>query len=106
MNTGYKRLICTLCAASAALCMTVAPAGAESCSVRNADGYGLCAERSVERTAPTAFAEDGGEKKKDNSKSTLKEQTKSSWQIYACIGGGALAVVAVISLLAEEMKKK
>lgn len=106
MNTGYKRLICTLCAASAAFCMTVTPAGAEGCSVTNANGYSLCADRSVERTAPTVLVENGGEKKKDSSKSTLKEQTKSSWQIYACIGGGALVVVAVICLLAEQMKKK
>lgn len=107
MSMGYKRLLCTLCAASAALCMTVTPARAEVCDGRGEDGCRLYAARSAEAAGLTVLAEDEtDEEKKESSKSILKEQTQSSRMIYACIGGGVLVVIAVISLLAENMKKK
>lgn len=106
MRVGYKRLICTLCAASAAICMTMTPAQAEVCTVQEGNGCYLRAESVALAVEPAVLAEDNDDDKKDGEKTTLKEQAKSGWQIYACIGGGALVVVGIISLLAENMKKK
>ena len=40
----------------------------------------------------------------DSSKTDLKEKTRSHWQIYACMGAGAIVVISVISLLADKKK--
>lgn len=107
MKTGYKRLICTLCAVSAAICMTSAPVQAEVCADKGAEGYYFSADRLADAIEPAMLANDSGdENKKESAVSTVKEQAKSRWQIYACIGGGVLVIFAVISLLAENMRKK
>lgn len=106
MSLKNKRLVCAVCAAQAALCMAASPVSAEVCSVQNERTCTLSSNDHAEHMMLTVLAADESEKeKKDDSKSTLKEQTKNSWQIYACIGGGVLVVIAVISLLADKKKK-
>lgn len=102
----HKRLICTVCAVQAALCMAAVPVRAEVCPAAAENACVLSADRPDRQAVLTMLADDESEKdKKDESKSTLKEKTKNSWQIYACIGGGVLVVVAIISLLADKKKK-
>ena len=103
MLLKHKRLICTLCAAQAAICMMSVPVSAEVCSREEIRLCG-CAEDTAGNT-PVLLAADENEDSDDSSKSTLKEKTEASWQIFACIGGGVLVVVAIISLLADKKKK-
>ncbi|MBP5268644.1 MAG: hypothetical protein J6Z29_08745 [Ruminococcus sp.] len=76
MKTVYRRLICCCCVIFAAVCM-----GSVS--------------------AVTAFAESGGEVHS----AQTEEQNDNDWQIFACMGAGAVIVLAIICLLADKKKK-
>lgn len=78
MKTVYRRLICCCCVIFAAVCM-----GSVS--------------------AVTAFAESGGEV--HSAQAQTEEQNDNDWQIFACMGAGAVIVLAIICLLADKKKK-
>ena len=106
MKLTYKKLICTFLAMQASACMTAAPVGAEVCPAAKESVCVLTADKPVIQGELVMLAAEESEKdKKSEHKSTLKEQTKSKWQIFACLGGGVLVVIAVISLLADKKKK-
>ncbi len=52
-------------------------------------------------SAVTAFAESGGEVHS----AQTEEQNDNDWQIFACMGAGAVIVLAIICLLADKKKK-
>lgn len=97
MHIGYKRLVCGLCAAWAALCMAAAPVEAEV-FVGQGENMGCLYAKDP--------AEDS-EAKKNNTetKPTVMERAASDLPLYFCIGGGGAFVLVTICLLAEERKK-
>ena len=99
MEKYYKWLVCTLFALQAALYISALPATA--CGHRiKADAQGCCYAKG------TVLAEDGSsEESEADRKTRLKKQAKNSWQIYACIGGGAVVVISIICLLADNKKR-
>lgn len=97
MTYIYKRLVCCICAAAAALCMSAVPASA----LDTADT--LCTANAQTVLMLAEDTENGNDA--DDSKTTMEERTGSGWQIIACLGGGVLVIIAIISLLADGKKK-
>lgn len=84
-----KTMLCALCV-SAVMSMLPVPAAAEAQLDDNDIHIQMLG------------ADESGD---ESSRATLKEQTRSHWQIYACTGAGAIVVISVISLLADNKKK-
>lgn len=65
----------------------------------------MCAMDHIAVMQPVIMAEENsGEVSESDRKTKLKEQAKNSRQLYACIGGGVIVVVALICLLADKKK--
>lgn len=82
-----KTMLCALCASA----------------VMSAWAFPAAAEAQLDDIHIQMLGEDASED--ESSQATLKEQTRSHWQIYACTGAGAIVVISVISLLADNKKK-